>query len=202
MEEGTHPILLDGGVVGKLTVTQQGARTVFDAWCRPLEGIVRISVYGGGREGLLGVLAPEGDGLTLHRRLSRAEMRAFPEEIERVGRAGEADGAEGTSCPLSAAAAAEEPAPPEPVTEPDPASACESPEEPQEEAPERVPEDAAGLNWYASPDGALVCFDGTHSLIALPEGDPRIPAGRRAERRSVEGKDYLVYITKNGKIAE
>ena len=66
------------------------------------------------------------------------------------------------------------------------------------EAPE--PESADELFWYSSPDGALVCFDGTHSLIALPVGDERIPEGFGGQRRTVEGREYLVYITKNGRI--
>ena len=204
MEEGIHPILLDGAVAGKLTVSRQGARTVFDAWCAPMEGIVRISVYGGGAEGCLGVLAPEGDGLTLHRRLSPTEMRAFPREIERVGRAGEPVYPEGAACPLTAREPEAEAAEPEKQPERIAAPAAETMAEAERtEAPEEaVPEDAESLNWYASPDGALVCFDGVHSLIALPEGDARIPEGRNCERRRIEGTEYLVYITKNGRIAE
>ena len=204
MEEGTHPIVFDSAVVGKLTVSRQGPRTVFDAWCRPMEGIVRISVYGGGREGCLGVLAPEGDGLTLRRRFSRAELQGFPQVIERVGRAGEPAYPEGAACPLPQA---EAPEPPEIETVSEPEQTAEAAAQPDsdcaadtETAPAAVPEDAAGLNWYASPDGALVCFDGTHNLIALPEGDERIPAGKTAQRRSIEGKDYLVYITIDGRI--
>ena len=79
--EGIYPIIIDGELAGKLTVTVQGARTVFDAVCRPLVGIVRISVYGGGREGALGVLAPDGEQFSLHKMISRTELKAFPAEI-------------------------------------------------------------------------------------------------------------------------
>ena len=58
--EGVYPIVIDGEIAGKLTVRAAGGRTVFSAVCRPLEGVVRISVYGGGREGYLGVLARRG----------------------------------------------------------------------------------------------------------------------------------------------
>lgn len=58
------------------------------------------------------------------------------------------------------------------------------------------------LYWYSSPDGALVCFDGERSLIALPLGDGRIPRNIQGQLRTVEGKKYMVYITKNGRIAD
>ena len=198
--EGTYPIMIDGELAGKLTVTAQGARTVFDAVCRPLAGIVRISVYGGGREGTLGVLAPDGEHFGLHKIFSRTELKAFPVEIESVERSG-----------------LQRPAMPEPAADPDAAPVPEeSPElpapvprepEPEEGTPAMVPaeerqesEKEDDLFWYSSPDGALVCFDGTRSLIALPVGDDRIPEGVGGERRIVEGKEYLVYKTKNGRI--
>ena len=180
--EGTYPIVIDGELVGKLTVTAQGARTVFDAVCRPLPGVVRISVYGGGAEGALGVLTPDGEQFGLHKILSRTELKNFPQEIESVERSG-----------LKHAAAAEE----EPAAPVEQAVGDAVPEP----APE-VPEDTDGLFWYSSPDGALVCFDGTRSLIALPLGDERIPEGYGGQRRSIEGKEYIVYITKNGRIVE
>ena len=187
----TYPIMLDGVLAGKLKVEEKGARTVFDAECKMRPELVRISVYGGGREGYLGVLAPEGEALILHRALSREQMRAFPAEIESVERAGR-----------SAAAAAEPEAPSEPkapAAPETPADAGRAPA-PVEEEKEAVPADTGTLDWYASPDGALVCFDGEHSLIALPLGDARIPEGVAGQRRAIEGGDYLVYPTKDGKI--
>ena len=56
------------------------------------------------------------------------------------------------------------------------------------------------LCWYASPDGALVCFDGVHSLIALPPADERVPQGIPGQPRQIEGRNYLVYVTTNGRI--
>lgn len=169
--EGVYPIMIDGEIVGKLTVRAAGGRTVFSARSRPLEGVVRISVYGGGREGYLGVLAPEGDALTLEKSFSRAALRDFPTEIERVERAGM------QTLPL----------PPERETPPEP-------------EPEALPEDTSGLSWYASPDGALVAHDGARDLIALPIGDERIPPSVPGRDRTIEGKDYVVYITKDGRI--
>lgn len=169
--EGVYTIMIDGVPAGKLTVRAAGGRTEFSAVCRPQEGLVRISVYGGGREGYLGVLAPENGALTLQRSLSRAAMREFPAEIERVERAG----------------LQEPPRPPEPVPESDAEDAA-------------VPEDAGMLSWYASPDGALVCHDGARDLIALPLGDSRIPEGIPGRNRSIEGRDYLVYVTRDGRL--
>ena len=171
--EGVYPIWIDGEVAGKLTVRAAGGRTVFSAVCRSLEGVVRISVYGGGREGYLGVLAPEGDALTLEKSFSRAALREFPAEIERVERAGM------QTLPL----------PPEREMKPEP-----------EPAPEPLPEDTEGLSWYASPDGALVAHDGARDLIALPLGDERIPPSVPGRSRTIEGTDYVVYITKDGRI--
>ena len=67
----TYPIIIDGALAGKLTVDRQGPRTAFDAECAMRPDLLRISVYGGGREGYLGLLAPEGEHLTLHRLFSR-----------------------------------------------------------------------------------------------------------------------------------
>ncbi|MCD7861230.1 MAG: hypothetical protein LUG25_04935, partial [Oscillospiraceae bacterium] len=61
-------------------------------------------------------------------------------------------------------------------------------------------EDAADLLWYSTTDGTLVCFDGTRTLLALTPDDPRVPTGIPAARRSIEGRAYLVYATKNGRI--
>ena len=65
---------------------------------------------------------------------------------------------------------------------------------------EDSPDDMEDLCWYASPDGALVCFDGVHSLIALPPADERVPINIPGQPRQIEGRDYLVYVTKNGRI--
>ena len=169
--EGTYPLMIDGKLMGKLTVTPKGAGTEFSVSCRMLPGIVRISVYGGGREGYLGVLAPEAGELRLRRCLSRSALREFPTELSHAGRAGE------TVCDA---------APDEAAAEPEAQPRPESESEPE-------------LHWYASPDGALVCFDGVQNLLALPVGDERIP-GSGGVRRTVEGRDYMVFRTRNGRL--
>lgn len=202
--EGTYPLIIEGELVGKLTVSQRGPQTAFDVSCRMLSGIVRVSVYGGGQEGYLGVLAPEGDGLSLHKVMSRGAMRDFPQVIDSVEPAGllarhRADLAQSQREGVSEA-----------LPSPDTEAAGDVPPEPEAvpaslELPAPEPPPAPGpaeqdCYWYASPDGALVCFDGTQNLLALPAGDPRIPSGAAGERRSVDGRDYLVFPTKNGKV--
>ena len=204
--EGTYPLKIDGTEVGEVSVRTQGGWTLFEVRACPLPGIVRVSVYGAGREGYLGVLAPEGEGLCLQRRLSRSALRDFPERIEFAGRAGLPSAPEAASDPVP------EPTPPpapepEPQREPEPAPVEEAESEAEAgraPAPEpagicETPVALEDVYWYASPDGALVCFDGEQNLIALPVGDDRIPAGG-GWPKTIEGRDYVVYRTKDGKL--
>ena len=46
-----YPIIIDGAVCGAVEVEKHGARTVVTAKCRMREGLVRLSLYGGGGEG-------------------------------------------------------------------------------------------------------------------------------------------------------
>ena len=56
----TYPIMIDGEHAGTLTVARRGLLTEFTARCADPGRLLRLSVYGGGREGYLGVMAPEG----------------------------------------------------------------------------------------------------------------------------------------------
>ena len=207
--EGTYPVIIDGELAGKLKVGRQGALTEFLAETRDLPGIVRISVYGGGKEGYLGVLAPSGDGLALRKTVSPGGMREFPEQIDSVERSGLLE--EHLRAIAQDAAAETEPAPApmqpealmEPTAEPPHGKTPDEPtEERASEAAEELPADENDdeLFWYSSPDGALVRFDGEQNLIALPLGDPRIPKGGGGQPRQVEGREYLVFRTKNGRL--
>ena len=189
--EGTYPLLLDGAQAGELRVSAQGAWTVFEARCAMQPGIVRISVYGENREGYLGVLAPEGEELVLRRKLSRSALREFPALIEYAARAGEPAGRD---API---------APPEPPAVGRDAHIAPPEEAPPEEVPPPPPEpetqpppDGADLYWYATPDGALVAFDGERNLTALPMGDDRIPADGGGEHRTIDGWTYVVFREK------
>ena len=167
--EGKYPLLIDGRASGELRVTRRGALTLFEAEAEDGGGILRLSVYGGGREGYLGVMSPSGEGrVALRRQLSRAALRDFPEQIEYAAPAGAA------------------PAVTEPEPGPEPESAPE-PEPGQDEGPE------GGLIWYSSPDGTLSAHDGRRLLVALPADDARVPAWAGDVVRSINGRKYVVF---------
>ncbi len=200
MEAETYPLILDGTRAGEVIVRREGGWTVFDVRSVMLPDVVRVSVYGGGREGYLGVLAPEGDQLTLHRRLSRSAMRDFPAAIESAGRSGLGGSAAAEASETEPAAEAQqEAAAPDGTAEQAP-QAAEEGGTPREDGNEEAPPRIEDVYWYASPDGALVCFDGTHNLIALPVGDQRIPEGPGGWPQEIEGREYIVYRTKNGRL--
>lgn len=167
--EGKYPLLIDGRESGELRVTRRGALTLFEAEAEDGGGILRLSVYGGGREGYLGVMSPSGEGrVALRRQLSRAALRDFPEHIE-------------YAAPTGAAPAVTEPEPgPEPESAPEP-------EPGQDEGPE------GGLIWYSSPDGTLSAHDGRRLLVALPADDARVPAWAGDVVRSINGRKYVVF---------
>ena len=167
--EGKYPLLIDGRESGELRVTRRGALTLFEAEAEDGGGILRLSVYGGGREGYLGVMSPSGEGrVALRRQLSRAALRDFPEQIEYAAPAGAA------------------PAVTEPEPGPEPESAPE-PEPGQDEGPE------GGLIWYSSPDGTLSAHDGRRLLVALPADDARGPAWAGDVVRYINGRKYVVF---------
>ncbi len=83
----TVPILLDGKECGTLELRRDGPFTLFEARCEHRPELTRLWVFGGGKRGYLGVMQPDGEGLALRRRLSRAAMRSFPEKIEYAGAA-------------------------------------------------------------------------------------------------------------------
>lgn len=165
MEE-SWPVMFGGREIGSLRAHARGAMTVFEAEASDPGGVLRLSVYGGGREGYLGVMSPAGEGrVALRRSLSRAVLRDLPERIEYAAPSGEA----------VPAPEPEKPAP-EPVSEPE---------------PEPEPED--GLIWYSSPDGTLSAHDGRRLLVALPADDARVPAWAGDVVRYINGRKYVVF---------
>lgn len=164
--EGSWPVMFGGREIGSLRAYARGAMTVFEAEAADPGGVLRLSVYGGGREGYLGVMSPAGEGrVALRRSLSRAVLRGFPERIEYAAPSGEA----------APAPEPEKPAP-EPVSESE---------------PEPEPED--GLIWYSSPDGTLSAHDGRRLLVALPADDARVPAWAGDVVRYINGRKYVVF---------
>lgn len=216
MEE-KYPILSEGALVGELTVTREGLMTVFDANCRMADGIVRLSVYGAGNEGYLGVMAPSEGRLRLRKVLSPNAMKAMPGVIEEVAFSGrsaisvieteepeteetEARGTEASEIePTEAAEVFEQTQ--EPNVEAQQAETQQAEEAAQvEEAAQETNAPQKDTYWYPSSDGALVSYDGDKSLIAFPAGDSRVPDYITPIEKTIEGKDYWVYVTKDGRI--
>lgn len=81
----TIPIHHDGRSIGALETRREGAYTLFEARCAFVPGVRRLWVYGGGERACLGVMQPAGGELRLKRKLSRADMRGFPDPIEYAG---------------------------------------------------------------------------------------------------------------------
>ena len=171
--EGTYPIIIHGEKCGELSVTKEGSYTRFHAKCPLRAEVIRLCIYGEGREGYLGVPLPGGDMLILDKRFSPSSMKLFPGKIEGCTLAGES--------PVKTLAQM-----PQEV----PAAQAEEVEE-QEAAKEEKP-----TLWYATTDGALVSKDGEVEMVALPPEDERVPRDFPGQPREIEGKEYLVYITK------
>ena len=77
-----YPIIIKNETAGQLSVYSEGAKTFFTADCKMQDGIIRLSVFGEGKVGYLGVLVPKGDRLYLRKSFSRSEMKDFPQKIE------------------------------------------------------------------------------------------------------------------------
>lgn len=84
-----YPVIIDGRRAGTLKVFRQGLYTVYRARADKYAGLLRLSVYGQGREGKLGLMQPCGEGLYLERRFSQAGQRDFPCKIEYAGPSGQ-----------------------------------------------------------------------------------------------------------------
>ena len=174
-----YPIIIDGAEAGTLNVTAEGLFTVFEANVQAREGLVRLSVYGGGQEGYLGVMQPWSGGLYLRRRLSRRECAALPREIEYAGLAGAADRVHEEAAPeqtYDAPPAAEE----KPAEEVAPSPAALP-----------IPDDAEELLWFTRPDGTLTAFDGRSCIVAIPAKLRRRAPG--AVLRRIGGTVYMLF---------
>ncbi|MBP8639948.1 MAG: hypothetical protein KBI01_03475 [Oscillospiraceae bacterium] len=85
---GCYPIILNGETAGEITVSREGLFWSFEANCEMRDEIVRLSVYGDGKEGYLGIMEPFGDMLKLTKKFSRAALKDFPERISHAGQKG------------------------------------------------------------------------------------------------------------------
>ena len=85
----TYPILVDGHRRGTLKTEQEGLLRCFEGECEEVGRVLRLSVYGGGREGYLGVMEPKDGRLTICRRLTRHDTETFPSTIRYAAEAGQ-----------------------------------------------------------------------------------------------------------------
>lgn len=86
---GCYPIILDGEDTGQVSVSREGLFWRFEARCKMREELLRLSVYGQGAEGYLGVMEPVDGELWLSKKLSRNGLSGFPPVISYATRAGE-----------------------------------------------------------------------------------------------------------------
>ena len=77
-----YPVKLAEECSGRLSVRQEGLYTVIEVHTDRLDGLRRIWIHGEGRHFCLGVLQPDGSGMSLQRRFTRRELAALPEKIE------------------------------------------------------------------------------------------------------------------------
>ena len=172
--EGRWPLILDGVECGFVTAEKRGAYTVFTARALYTGELKRISLYGGGDEGVLGVLAPDGEEVSLTRRFTRSELAAFPAEPEYAAESGASPPPGG---------------PGEEEGEPEGESAPEAAERTE---PEAAPSGGAQL-WFEGSDGALAGFDGRRRLVALPSEGVAVPDWAEGVVRRINGREYVVF---------
>ena len=189
----TYPVLLNGEKKGTLAVSREGLTTRFDAKCEDPGTLVRLSVYGGGREGYLGVMTPENGALTLRRKLTRAALAVFPAEIEYAAEAGRKSAAperkpEGGQTPEKRAEAAA------------PLQASFVPNAPAQSAAPRPRERAGDIVWRDAGDGSLYTVYKNQPYRAIPMAAWGLPTERMVEKRTINGVEYAIFALKDGRI--
>lgn len=189
----TYPVLINGEKKGTLTVSREGLTTRFDAKCEDPGTLVRLSVYGGGKEGYLGVMTPENGVLTLHRRLTRAALAAFPAEIELAAEAGRKSAAperrpESERPPEKRA----ETAAPVQTTPAQPVAMQNTAPKPRERAGDIV--------WRDAGDGSLYTVYKNQPYRAIPMAAWGLPTERMVEKRTIHGVEYAIFALKDGRI--
>ena len=189
----TYPVWINGEKKGTLTVSREGLTTWFDAKCEDPGTLVRLSVYGGGREGYLGVMTPENGVLTLHRKLTRAALAAFPTEIEFAAEAGRK-----TAAPEQKPESAR---PPEKRAESAaPVQAAPAQPVPMQNTASKPRERAGDIVWRDAGDGSLYTVYKNQPYRAIPMAAWGLPTERMVEKRTINGVEYAVFALKDGKI--
>lgn len=224
---GNYPIIIDGRETGRISVDREGLFWCFEASSEMCDGIIRLSVYGDGKEGYLGVMEPRGNGLRLRRKLSRAGLTAFPNSITHGGRQGEPqDSLLKEEITESTENTSDEPSCDAPA---DGGGDCqedcagdegELPPQYEKPPPEPKTEAASPLIWkfcgcpcsylssleaksiFGSQKNVLEARDGEYIYLALPESSGLDPAQQNlfTGRAHILGSPHLICRIKNGKI--
>lgn len=168
-----YPLRLRGEEIGALTVERRGLVTEFTARCPDPGRLVRLSVYGGGAEGYLGVMEPTGGMLSLCRKLTREAMRSFPDQIEYAAEAG------GAPAP---------PGPGERVT----ASGRGTRQNPRQNS------QSSDVLWRRVGDGSLYALWRGKAYRAIPMAAWGLPLERAVDRRVIDGVEYAIFSLENG----
>ena len=184
----TYPVLINGEKKGTLTVSREGLTTRFDAKCEDPGTLVRLSVYGGGKEGYLGVMTPENGVLTLHRKLTRAALAAFPAEIEFAAEAGRKT------------AAPEQKPENEMAQEKKPETAAPGQTAAVPGAAPKPRERTGDVLWRDAGDGSLFTVYKNQPYRAIPMAAWGLPTERMVEKRTINGVEYAIFALKDGKI--
>ena len=200
----TYPVLINGEKKGTLAVSREGLTTRFDAKCEDPGTLVRLSVYGGGREGYLGVMTPENGVLTLHRKLTRAALAAFPAEIEFAAEAGRKSAApeqkpEAGQTPEKRADAAA-PVQAALVSSAPGQNAARPNAAPMPNAAARPRERAGDIVWRDAGDGSLYTVYKNQPYRAIPMAAWGLPVERMVEKRVINGVEYAIFALKDGRI--
>ena len=190
------PIKIDGRETGRLSIRQEGPYTVFEGRSEDPGRLLRLSVYGGVQEGKLGVMMPDKGALSIRKKLSRAELRNFPERIDYAGESGAR-----LAPPPPPPVPPQAPPPPAPVppqAPPPPAAPAPAPPAPPEVPPAAPPESAeqgSDLLWYSAGDGSLYTSWEGKRYRAIPAAAHGLPESRIVEKRRIEGVEYAVFET-------
>ena len=165
-----YPIILNGEKKGKLSVVQEGLNTVFSAQCEDPGRLIRLSVYGEGKEGYLGVMQPENGAARLTKRLTKGALASFPRSIEFAGEAGQAlpDKKKSPSAPSAAAP--------------------------------RPQERSSDIVWHPLGDGSLYTVWNDQPYRAIPLAPCGLPLKKSVGTRQIDGINYAVFPLRDGKI--
>ncbi len=156
---GTYPIFIDERETGTVSVAKEGLFWCFEAQSETVPDMVRLSVFGEGGEGYLGVMEPKDGLLWLRKKLSKSAVSGFPFPITHGGRKGV-----GQQFPKMSAETVSAPIVPEPL--PEETSKIET----MEAGTAERPPEAVHAAKFESPTGPA------HGCEAEPEPEPEPPA--------------------------